>query len=45
MKKGDWIGHVLRKNFLLNHITAENKGREDEEEDVISYWMTFCKRK
>jgi hypothetical protein len=33
------MGHIL--NMLLKEIWT---GREDEEEDVSSYWMTLRKR-
>ena len=42
----NWIGHILRRNCLLNHVTEEKhkkglKWRGDDEEDVSSYWMTL----
>jgi len=44
-RKADWIGRILHKNCLLKHVIEGNckdrwKGREDEEADVRSYWMT-----
>jgi hypothetical protein len=43
--KVNWIGHILRRNCLLNLvIEGKIKEREDEEEDVSSYWMTLRKR-
>jgi len=44
----NWIGHILRRNCLLNHVTEEKqkeglKWRGDDEEDVSSYWMTLRK--
>jgi hypothetical protein len=38
----NWIGHVLRRNCILNHDTEETqkeglKWRGDDEEDVSSY--------
>jgi hypothetical protein len=48
-RKANWIGHILRRNCLLKHvIEGKLEGRiemrEDEEEDVSSYWMTLRKR-
>jgi hypothetical protein len=49
-RKANWIGHILRKNFLLKHVIEgklegriEKMGRQ--EESVSSYWMTFGKEK
>jgi len=47
-RKAKWIGHILRRNCLLQRVTErEIKGgievTEDEEEDVKSYWMTLRK--
>jgi len=48
-RKTKWICYILRRNCLLKHV-IEGKvegrivGREDEEEDVISYWITLRKR-
>ena len=49
MRKANWIGHILCRNCLLKHaIEGEIEGRmemkEDEEEDVSSYYMTLRKR-
>jgi hypothetical protein len=49
MKRIDaqWIGNILHRNCLLNHITEgkmEGKNRSDREEDISSYWMTLRKR-
>jgi len=48
-RKANWIGHILRRNCLLKQViegkikrTMEVK--EDEEEDVRSYWMTLRTR-
>jgi len=44
-RKANWIGHILRRNCLLQRVT-EGKiqgGIEDKEEDVGSYWMTLRK--
>jgi len=48
-RKGNWIGHILRRNCLLKHIIEGNvegriDGREDEEEDVSSYRILLRKR-
>jgi hypothetical protein len=44
-KKANWIGHILRSNCLLNTLLKQRqKGRNDEEKDVSSYWMTSGKR-
>ena len=44
----NWIGHILRRNCLLNHVTEETqkeglKWREDDEEEVSSYQITLRK--
>ena len=51
-RKFNWIGHILRRNCLLTSYWKEkNKGREDKEEDVRSYWngiketRRYCKLK
>ena len=43
-RKANWIGHILRRNCLLQQvIEGQIKGqievREDEGEGVRSYWM------
>jgi hypothetical protein len=35
------IGHILRRNCVLKDAIERKKEREDEEEDVRSYWMTL----
>ena len=48
-RKANWIGHILRRNCLLQRdIEGKIKGgievtQEDEEEDIGSYWMTLRK--
>jgi hypothetical protein len=47
--KANWIGHILRRNCLLKHVTeGKIEGRteetEREEENVSSYWMNLRKR-
>jgi len=47
-KKTNWIGHMLRGNCLLKHVTSVKTTRKtevmnDEEEDVSRYWMTLSK--
>jgi hypothetical protein len=51
IKRGNdnWIGHIWRRNFILKHnfdgnVDGTMKWREDEEEDLSSYWITFRKR-
>jgi hypothetical protein len=47
-RKATWIGHILRRNCLLQRVI---EGRikwgievtEDEEEDIGSHWMTLRK--
>ena len=40
-KNAKYIGHILRGNYLLKHVTEKKiKGREDEKEAVGSYRMT-----
>jgi hypothetical protein len=41
----DWIGHILLKNCLLKHVTEGQKGREQEEEHVRSYWMSLREKR
>jgi hypothetical protein len=38
-RKANWIGHILRRNCLIKHVTEGTleKGREDMKEDVSSY--------
>jgi len=44
-RKANWIDHILHINCLLKHvIEGKIEGREDEKEDVTSYWMTLRKR-
>jgi hypothetical protein len=44
-RRANWIAHILRRKYLLKHMTEERlKGREDEEENLSSYWMTLRKR-
>jgi len=49
-QKGDRLttGHVLRRNCLIKHVIGRKKKRwnrcEDEEIDVISYWIYLQKR-
>lgn len=45
LRKANWIGQFLRRNCHLNQTIEGKKGREDEEGDVISYWMIFSERK
>ena len=45
-RKANWIGHILRRNCLLQQvIEGKIKGQievtRDEEEGVRSYWMTL----
>jgi hypothetical protein len=36
----NWIGHSLRENYLVNHVTeGKIQRREDEEQDVSSYYV------
>jgi hypothetical protein len=45
IRKANWIGHILCRSCLLKHvIEGRDKEREDEEEDVSSYWITLRKR-
>jgi hypothetical protein len=40
--KRNYIGHILPRNCLIKHAIEGNiKGREEEEEDVSSYWMAL----
>jgi len=41
--KDNWVGHILRRNCLLKHVTEGQtvwKLRGDEEVDVNTFWMT-----
>ena len=45
-RKANWIGHILRRNCLLQKvIEGKIKGQievtKDEEEGVRRYWMTL----
>jgi hypothetical protein len=44
-RKANWIGHSLRRNCPLENTLLKErwKGRDDEAEDVSSYWMTLRK--
>jgi hypothetical protein len=43
-RKANWIGHILRRNCLLKHvIEGKIEGREEEKEEVSSYWMASRK--
>jgi hypothetical protein len=48
-RKANWIGHILRRNCLLQWVTegkligGGKKRKEDEEEDIGRYWMTLRK--
>jgi len=37
------IGHILRMNCLLKHVTDAQKAGKDEEEHVSRYWKTIKK--
>jgi hypothetical protein len=48
-RKTNWIGHILRRNCLLQRVIERKikggiEGQEDEEEDLGFYWMTLRKR-
>ena len=48
-RNADWIGHILRRNCLLIHVVEVSinrsiAAREDDEEDISSYWITWRKR-
>jgi len=43
-EKANWNGHILCKNCLLIQVIERKiKGREEEEEDASSYWMSLRK--
>jgi len=42
-RKANWIGHILRRNCLLQRVIEGKKRQEGEEEDVGRYWMTLRK--
>jgi hypothetical protein len=46
--KANWIGHILRRNFLLQRVTEGKiqggiEVTKNKKEDVGSYWMTLRK--
>ena len=49
-RKANWIGHILRRNCLVQHVIEGKIWGKDTsdgkvgEEDVSSYWMTLRKR-
>ena len=44
-RKPKWIAYTLRNNCILQHVIERKmQGREDEEEEVSSYWVTLRKR-
>jgi hypothetical protein len=44
-REANWVGHYLRRNFLLSTFLKEMyKRREDEKDDVGCYWMIATKR-
>jgi len=48
IRKANWIGHILRRNCLLQRVIGGKIQRgiqvtEDKEEDVGNYWMTLRK--
>jgi hypothetical protein len=46
IRKANWIGHILRRNCLLQHVSAGKiEGSGDNEEDVIIYWMILGKKR
>jgi len=46
VRKANWIGHIVRRNWILKRvIEGEVEVREDEEEDVSSYWITLSKKR
>ena len=47
LKEGTQIAQIMRRNCLLKHVTEGKieRGREDEEGDVSSYWMTLRKKR
>ena len=46
IRKANWIGHILRRNCLLQHVIAGKiEGSGDNEEDVIIYWMILGKKR
>ena len=41
-RKANWIGHILRRNCLLQQVIegkTKEQIQEDEEEGIRSYWM------
>ena len=44
-RKTNWIGHILQRNCHLKHvIEGKIERREDEAEDVSSYWIAVRER-
>jgi len=43
-RNAKWIGCILRRNkLLLKHVVEGVVGRQGQEEDASSYWMTIRK--
>jgi hypothetical protein len=43
-RKGSWIGHIWRRNCLQSMLLKKREqGREDEAEDISSYWIAAYK--
>jgi hypothetical protein len=39
-RKANRVGHILRRDYLLKHFTQETwEGREEDEENLSSYWI------
>jgi hypothetical protein len=47
IREANWIGHSLRRSCLPKHViegNIEGRVREDEEEDLSSYWDDLKER-
>jgi len=44
-RKANWLGHILRRNCLLKHVTEGKIGvGKDDEKDIGRYWITLTFR-
>jgi hypothetical protein len=44
IKKVNWICLTLRRNCFVKDIFERKMGREQEEKEISSYWMTLRKQ-
>jgi hypothetical protein len=39
LRKANRISHILPRKCLIKHIIERKKGREEEEDNISSYWI------